>query len=270
MSLCTDCHIHSNTSPDAADDIATICRAAIERGLTRICLTNHYEIFPGDPTPDDYLFDFDRYSDEVERAREAFGDRLEILKGVEFGQPHRHQREFEQIAARDFDMITASIHFLPMDFGIHWLWVQKESFINEVQSYFQQRYYEEMAAMAAFGGYNVVAHFDWPKRFFRNFQEDGSVYREIFSSLKRTGAVLEINTSAYSRGCEWFYPSPAILQVYREAGNRHLVVGSDAHVVEKLGDQFDKVEKFLETESLEIGYFKKRKFISLDEGLPEK
>ncbi len=61
MQFTTDCHMHTNTSADAKDDIDAHCRVAIDRGLERICFTNHYEIFPGDPTPEDFLFDFNTY-----------------------------------------------------------------------------------------------------------------------------------------------------------------------------------------------------------------
>ncbi len=256
----SDCHVHSNTSIDAVDDIATICQAAIDRGLVRICFTNHYEIFAGNPTPEDFLFNYDLYSDEVERAREKFGDRLEILKGVEFGQPHRHPREFEKILAKDFDMIMASVHSLPLEFGIHWLWVGSEAFQTEIQKYFQQRYYEDMLLMASFGGFDVVAHFDWPKRVYPDFHEDLPICREIFSALKRNGAVLEINASAYDRGCEWFYPSPVILEEYFASGLNRIVVGSDAHIACNLGSYFDRVENFLQGKPCITGYFKQREF----------
>ncbi len=120
MFIHADCHVHSNTSLDAKDDIATICQAAIDRGLRQICLTNHFEIFPGNIHSAGYQFGFNHYSDEVERAKEQYGDRLEILKGVEFGQPHRYPKEFEAILAKDFD-IYASIHTLPLDFCLQWL-----------------------------------------------------------------------------------------------------------------------------------------------------
>ena len=38
-----DYHVHSYLSFDAFDDLPTIARAAQEKGLNQICVTDHYE-----------------------------------------------------------------------------------------------------------------------------------------------------------------------------------------------------------------------------------
>ncbi len=261
MRFTADCHVHSNTSPDATDEIAAYCQAAVEKGLSRICFTNHYEVFPGDPTPADFLFSYDAYRDEVERARDRFGDRLEILMGVEFGAPHRHPREFDRIREKDFDMIIASVHFLPMDFGIHWFWSPRATVRKEVEDYFFQCYYREMADIAAYGGFHVLAHFDWPKRIGFPFRVEEDACRGIFSALLKNGAMLEVNTSAYGLDFESAYPSPDLLDLYWQAGGRRLTVGSDAHRAERVAADFDRAARDLDAK-WEIGFFRGGKFIA--------
>lgn len=257
-----DCHVHSNMSIDAVDDIDTVCRAAIERGLPRLCFTNHYELFAGNAVPETFLFDYDHYSEKIERARDKFGAHLEILKGVEFGQPHRHPKEFDQLQKRGFDMITASVHVLPMEFAIHWLWLDGSEIKGEILPYLQELYYKEMIAMTAFGGFDVVAHFDWPKRIYPGFTMDAGVCGEVFANLKKNDAVLEINTAAIDAGCDWFYPNPAILQAYYESGLFRVVIGSDAHIGTDVGNHFDRVAAYLQGLPLVSGFFKDRRFRS--------
>ncbi len=199
---------------------------------------------------------------DVERAREKYGDRLEILKGVEFGAPHLHPKEYEMILGKDFDMIIASVHFLPLDFGIHWFWAQREAVKAEAEAYFMQKYYEEMRRLVAVGGFDVLAHFDWPKRTGFTFREDQEACREIFAVLEENDAVLEINTSAYRYGFDAFFPAPSILSIYREAGGNRLTIGSDAHCADDVGAYFQRAATDLGG-PWEIGYFKNRAFVSL-------
>ncbi|MEG1495925.1 MAG: histidinol-phosphatase HisJ family protein [Clostridiales bacterium] len=265
MKLIADCHIHSNTSPDAKDSIDSLCQSAIEKGLKVICITNHHDIFPGEPVPSDFLLDFKAYTEEIEKARDKYSHKLEILKGVEFGSPHRHPKEFEEILNQDFDMIIASLHFLPMDYGIHWLWHSQETMVKEAGKYFVQRYYEEMEALTTASGFQVLAHMDYPKSKMPIFNEIHHVNEEIFKNLLKNKAVVEINTKAFTKGCDSFHPHPDLLAEYAEVGGKYLTIGSDAHTKEDVGAHFQKVESYLENENFEIGYFKQKKFIPISE-----
>ncbi len=263
MIIKADCHVHSNTSPDAVDSIDSLCQAAIDRGLEHICFTNHHEIFPGDPTPREFLLDFEAYHREIETARDKYSDRLEILKGVEFGGPQQHPREYEELQKKELDMILVSLHFLPLDYGIHWLWCGADMMLAEGGRYFVQRYYDEMRRLTAIGGFQVLGHLDWPKCNNPYFQEIQQLDAEILTNLINHGAVPEINTKAYVKGCSEFYPAPRFLEQYAALGGKNLTVGSDAHSKEEVAGYFGKAEDFLKLHDFEVGYFKEKKFVPL-------
>lgn len=261
MYITADCHVHSNTSPDASDTIDAMCQTAIDKGLKHICFTNHHEIFPGTPTPSDFLLDFDAYDQEIEAARDKYSDKIDILKGVEFGSPHRHPREYEELLTKDLDMIIASLHFLPLDYGIHYLWCNQEEFAD----YFLQCYYEEMEKLTEVRGFQVLAHMDWPKIGLPNFYKVKKINPAIFKNLIKNGAVPEINTSALNKGCKDFHPAPPLLNQYQEAGGKNLTVGSDAHCCRDIATHFEKAADFADYYNFKIGYFKKKKFIALND-----
>ncbi|MDO4542491.1 MAG: histidinol-phosphatase HisJ family protein [Bacillota bacterium] len=264
MKITADCHVHSNTSPDAKDSIDAMCQAAIAKGLRYICFTNHHEIFPGDPTPRDFILNFQAYDEEIAAARDKYSHKLKILQGVEFGCPHRHPKEYEELLKKDLDMIIASLHFMPVNFAVHYLWSSTECMLAEAGKYFTQRYFEEMEALSAVAGFQVLAHMDWPKHALPQFEEIEALKPIIFENLLKNKAVLEINTKALVNGCREFYPAYRFLEQYKALGGKRLTVGSDAHNTEELAGFFPQVEDYLSENPFEIGYFEKKKFIQLD------
>src|SRR5262245_24974177 len=69
-----DWHVHSRWSRDAQGTVPEYCRRAIANELRLIAFTEH--------VPRHIEFDYHRFSDDVDRARELFPD-LVILKGCE-------------------------------------------------------------------------------------------------------------------------------------------------------------------------------------------
>ncbi len=91
--LKADLHIHSDNSCDSKSTIDQMCEGAIIKGLSAVCFTEHIDMNPKD---EGYCyFQYEKYAGGVERARDKYGGQLEILKGVEFSEPHAYPREFE-------------------------------------------------------------------------------------------------------------------------------------------------------------------------------
>ena len=57
---------------------------------------------------------------------------------------------------------------------------------------------------------------------------------DIFRLMAEREILLEINTSALRKGLREPMPSRELLRMYRDAGNRDVTIGSDAHFVEDL------------------------------------
>ncbi len=260
MLLRTDLHSHSSDfSGDATSTMEEMIRGAIDCGLERICLTEHVDY---DPNYDDSIpFDADKYTRTIEAMRERYGDQIEILKGVEVGEAHRYPREYETLLAGDYDMIIASIHYINLPMGIHWTGHDGKDVFKFAVDRIYRRYYEELKALVELGGFDVLGHFDHPKRYLMRLDHEDVLVREIVKLLVQKGIVPEINTSPLRKGYPETAPGKRILDMYREAGGTRVTIGADAHNAKDIAFGFDSAIEM--AERFDLGYFKHHKFISL-------
>src|SRR5208283_4451693 len=108
MPVRMDLHVHSTVSPDEIDSIMDMCCEAIDKNIKIICFTDHINLER--MSAGNEIFDFANYSRLIDKARARFGSSLKILKGLEVGEIHLHQKEFEKIVKFDFDMVMGAIH----------------------------------------------------------------------------------------------------------------------------------------------------------------
>ena len=115
-----DYHVHSTNSFDGKNTIEEMCRKAIEMGLYEICFTEHFSVDPRDVSYG--ILNYERYDDEIEKAKEKFSGRLHIKKGMEIGEPHlkEYKKDFEEntthlktsmLAMQSTHMFIASNHW---------------------------------------------------------------------------------------------------------------------------------------------------------------
>lgn len=256
MDVLADLHMHTRFSADGTDEMADMCRAAVEKGLNYICFTDHCEFHPKD---DSYKwFDYQIYSDAIERVRDQFGDRIQILKGVEFGQPHLYPREFEKILKMDFDQIIAGIHYIGDDYVgdlIHK--VSKERLFDD--------YYANVLRAVELGGFDILAHFDLPKRYLKKSYEGSQIIAEIIDELVKKEIAIEINTSPLRRGFTESAPDCGILERYIKAGGKRVTLGSDAHNCNDIAADFEYAYKLVKDAGGSLGIFKDRSFVPVME-----
>jgi histidinol-phosphatase (PHP family) len=254
-----DCHLHSTHSVDAHSTIEAMCRSALRRGLSLVCFTEHYDLNPEDPQYRHYHHE--RYREELSRARAAFDGRLEILWGIEFSEPHRHPREFEVMAGKGFDFILGSVHA----FGDTWAGAVDILEKYPAEKVFEMHYAETLK-MARFGGFDALAHMDFPRRFLDKHSEPAELIDPILSTLVRSGIALELNASPLRKGLAFSLPSPSILRRYRELGGRWVTAGSDAHHADDVGSGFDHLADQIRLHRLEPVVFRGRKRCPVESG----
>ena len=258
MILKTDVHTHSlDFSGDAVSYMDEMCRGAVEKGLERICFTEHVDF---DPHYDDsFPFDPEKYKRMIEMMRDKYGDRIEILKGIEVGEPHMYPREYEAVLkADDYDMVLAGLQYVTLPMGLHWTGHGGADIFTFAVPRIYRRYYEDLLAVAKLGGFDVLAHFDYPKRYLKVDAEEDDLIKGILAAIVKSGSMIEINTSPLRKGCEETAPGRKILDLYGKAGGTKLTIGSDAHFAGDILADFDRALDF--AEGFEIGYFKERKF----------
>ena len=76
-----DVHLHTLLSPDSAVPVDVYPALAIALGMPRIAITDHLDFDPREPGAT--LAPHQRRVEVINELRKKFGDRLEILLGVE-------------------------------------------------------------------------------------------------------------------------------------------------------------------------------------------
>ena len=102
-----DMHTHSSHSPDADDSASAMCEKAAELGVKAYALTDHcdvnfWEEAPSPETIDAMMYGAGRYAlasiAEQTELRERFAERLDLIVGIELGQPMQNIEKAELIA----------------------------------------------------------------------------------------------------------------------------------------------------------------------------
>lgn len=244
-----DCHVHTDFSIDSSEPMERHCERAVALGLTGLCFTEHVDF---DAPSRDY-YKPEAYFEALYRLREKFAGRLEILAGLEFPEPHQHQKELEQAQKRPYDFILGSVHY--------WLGELFPSQMLELNmdiSLCFARYWEHMLLMARCGGFDSVAHFDFPKRYFKTLQYEPGQVDEIFRAMLKNNLALEINTSSLRKGLEDTLPGEDLLLRYVACGGHYVTLGSDAHQADELYADVEGARIKAETLGLEAVRFVKR------------
>ncbi len=249
-----DDHVHTEWSWDTtAGSMERTCRRAVELGVPSVAFTDHAEFMPrivtsGSEVPDrlrpmvenDVLrptaLDVVGYLGCVERCRAAF-PQLRIHTGVELSEPHWHRDEAEALIERGgFERVLASVHSARTGPGGAYADVSSR-YDEQSPADVVGDYLVEAAAMVeGFGGFEVLAHIDFPVRYWpagerpyhpRQHEEE---HRRVLRALVASSRVLEVNTRVPLH--------PQVLAWWRKEGGRAITFASDAHSPDALADGF--------------------------------
>jgi len=249
-----DTHVHSVFSPDSRETMARHCERAVALGLDGLCFTEHQDF---DALSLDY-YKPEAYFEEINRLREVYAGRLEILAGLELSEPHQHRKELEQAQNRPYDFILGSVHY--------WLGGLFPSQMRDRGmdvSACYKRYWEHMLLMARCGGFDCVAHFDFPKRYFKCLEYEPDMIDGIMRAMLENGLILEINTSSLRKGLEEPLPCEALLRRYAAHGGRYVTLASDAHKAEELYEGVPEAQALAERLGLEAVRYVGRKMVKV-------
>ena len=229
-----DYHVHTAFSLDCQETMDRQCQAAIACGISEIAFTEHVDHDICDADSREH-YRYQEYTDEIDRHREKYADRLTILRAAEVDWNDSICDEVtEFVAKHDFDFIIGSVHNLNHCYvGFATL----ESMGGPRQMY--DDYLDQVRGLVDTGIPSVIGHLDLPRRYHRVSMADvdrahfeGRV-REIFRLAAERGVGFEINTSGLRKGIGATHPEPEVLAWFVEGGGSVLTVGSDSH---KAGD----------------------------------
>lgn len=262
-----DNHSHTQYSGDIpagkGNSVREMCISAIEKGLSGIAITDHFDI---DGIRDGFFppLDHDSIARDIALAREEFGNKLQILHGIELGQAtHMPEESHAQLNSRPYDIVLGSVHAVRgiIDFADTDI---KSMTKNEYLALWDL-YIKEMLDTIEWGNFDVLTHITYPKRYylangitdFPDIKERGREYFEpVLKAVISKGITLECNTSGLRQAMGECLPNADLLSFYYELGGRDVTIGSDAHKARDLGANFKETTEMLKA----IGFTKLAKF----------
>ncbi|MDR3089327.1 MAG: histidinol-phosphatase [Desulfobulbaceae bacterium] len=247
IDISSDGHVHTRLCHHAEGEMEEYALAAIARGLTEIVFLEHLEEGVS-YRQINWLTeeDFDYYLAEGGRLQTLYGDRLRIKLGVEVGyNPRAVEKIKARLAARNWDRIGISYHYMPLDDSDEDLNMLTKTADVVARA---ERYGHERILEAYFAGLieaarclpgTVLCHLDAALRHIdglRLTEKNLVAIDSLLRLVKEKGMALEINTSGMVIRGENF-PRLAIVQKALALGIP-LVAASDAHSPGQVGRFF--------------------------------
>jgi histidinol-phosphatase (PHP family) len=252
-----DFHVHCDYSIDGEGSVDEYARAALGKGLSRICFTTHCDLDPerrhhdGRVKLKGEIVDvtspwLESYIEDVRAASRAYAGRgLKVLCGLEVGYvPGIEEMIRSATDPYEFDFLLGGVHTLS---GIDIVSAR------EAPRYFKPRsprqvceeYYACLGDAVACGLFDCIAHIDIYKRCGLDFYGEAlneahrGLVEPVLEEMAKADLSLEINSGALRKGLASPYPSPDILQAARSAGISAITPGSDCHLPEDVGYGLD-------------------------------
>ena len=250
--MVSDMHVHTSFSSDSFTPPEAQIERAIEMGMKHICITDHQDYYY---PPAQYNFliggdgNLEPYISKLEDLKEKYKGKIEVLTGIEFGlQPFLCAKYDEVYKQYPFDLVIGSTHVFDghdtEDIELYEFRERKESILD----YFETEYRN----LKRTNGYDVVGHMDFILRDVPGKNNEFSILDyydildEIVQLLIRKDKAIEINTKSLAVGMQDVSPSVMILGRYKKLGGKLITFGSDAHVPEAVGREFQIASDILE------------------------
>jgi histidinol-phosphatase (PHP family) len=229
----TDYHTHSFRCGHAVGTMDQYIESAIAKDITEIGLTDHLHLYFDPPEKRDPRWamaesEYAAHYEEMLGLRERYRSRINVRVSVEADYVAGHEDELRAILdAWKFDFVLGGIHFMD-----GWLIDDPEQthrYREERIAEIYRRYFANVQRAVRLGVFDVIAHFDLPKKFGHLPEEDLSdLVAKTLDLVKETDTVLEVSTAGLRKPTGEIYPSKVILRMMRER-EIPIVLSSDAH-----------------------------------------
>jgi histidinol-phosphatase (PHP family) len=221
---------------------------ASERGIEELGVAEHVYRFT--QALDVWQHELWRHSarDDLDAYCAFVREETDLRLGIEADFiPGREDRMAELLAARDFDYIVGSIHFVgdgALDYDRYDIWAAGSSPERVWRTYF-----EWLAQAATSGMFDILAHPDLVKYWGRERpQPDRDLryfYEVAMEGIAESGIAVEVSTAGLRKPVGELYPARAFLEMVVDAGNP-IALSSDAHRPDDLGRDYEQALELLD------------------------
>ncbi len=242
--MLADRHLHTRFSEDSNEEPENVINAALRLGIEDVYITDHYDIdFPGGL----FLFDVDKYFEELTKLKKKYAGTINVHIGVELGLKADIGDKIDALlAAYPFEYVIGSTHLMDEKDPYY-----RDIFDMDDESYFRLFFQNTLDSIRACRGFDTFGHFDFAVRY--GYEKDKyyryELYEEliddILKEIIKKDAALEINTASVRKGLKYFHPYPCILKRYKELGGKKLAAGSDAHTADEVGSGLVDIPEYI-------------------------
>lgn len=245
-----DTHIHTQFSTDSNEKIENIIDEGRKKNVG-VTITDHMDL--NYPRDGEFVFDADKYFEAYDKYRSD-----SVLIGIEMGMRLDCIDEFKALKNKySFDNIIGSIHVID-NLDLYW----DKFYLNRTKEAAYSAYFEAMlACVKEFDFINELAHMDYITRYARYDNKDivvadfQDIIDEIFKTIIQRDIALEINIKSISNR-RLTANMVDLCKRYSELNGKYVTIGSDAHIAEKVGEDFKLGLTIAETFNLKPVYFK--------------
>jgi histidinol-phosphatase (PHP family) len=253
MAVLTDYHLHLRPDEDGtpperyftAENVERYRAAAAKAGIEDLGVSEHVYRFHQALGLWRHPFweeqardDLDAYCEFVRGAGLKLGIECDFVPGAE-------ERTEELLAARDFDYVVGSVHFVGEAAVDHegWdIWEGRDP--DEVW----RRYFEALAQCASSGLFDILAHPDLVKVWGRGRPlpeaDPRHYYEPAVEAIAASGIAVEVSTAGLRKPVGELYPSRPFAEMCVEAG-APFALSSDAHLPEDVGFAYESAVELL-------------------------
>lgn len=253
--MLTDYHVHLR--PDGVDETfdkymteANAERyrvAAEEAGVAELGVSEHIYRFKQALAIWDHPYWQRNALDDIDRYCEYVRGSTDLRLGIEADYVSGREEQIEELlASQSWDYVIGSVHFLEraaLDMDEYDIWRERAT-----PEQIWEEYFQTLAAAAATGLYDVMAHPDlvkyWgserpaPDRDLKFF------YEPAVEAFAQAGVVVEVSTAGLRKPVGEIYPSPDFLDMCIDAG-LSFALSSDAHEPMYIGHGYEQAVEFL-------------------------
>lgn len=250
-----DYHIHTKRCRHASGELEEYLQEAYKKNIEEIGFSDHCPYLRTIKNSVDLstvampLSELKDYVRDVKKL--AKNSKIPIKLGLEVDFFKNDFRIFDYLNEYQFDYFIGSVHFID-DWGFDQEEFQ-ELFKKTNPEEFYKKYFHHIQLMAQSNLFDIVGHFDLPKKFGYLYPSNlDKLLEKTLKIVKQHNMAVELNTSGKFKANKLgYYPEPKILKKCYEL-DIPLTLGSDSHVSENVGRDFVEAKKLL----FSIGYKK--------------
>jgi histidinol-phosphatase (PHP family) len=255
--MLSDYHVHLRPDGEGtpaeryftAENAERYRAVASEQGIDELGVSEHVYRFQQALTVWRHPFWVANATDDIDEYCRFLREQTDLRLGIEADFiPGAEDRMANLLAARDFDYVVGSVHFIAekaLDMDEYSIWDGATS-AEEIW----RRYFEVLGQAARSGLFDILAHPDLVKVWGRDRPlPEGDLrrfYELAMDGIVESGIAIEVSTAGLRKRAKEIYPAPAFLEMCVEAG-APIALSSDAHVPADIGADYQQALELLES-----------------------